>query len=118
MGADTGREIETSVGELKADADDLKAGAGDAAARLEASLGRLRADLDDLRRQLLALGQDRALAVGDALVGKVDGLRRGAQGATAHSVRAVETYVQEKPFVGLVAAFGAGFVLSRLLARS
>jgi len=92
--------------------------------RLEADLEQLKADLKRLNETLVGLGRDGLDAVQSEGAARLEGLRREAD-EIARSLRsrgksqydALEQQVQDKPLLTLLAAFGLGMIISRLIDR-
>ncbi len=108
-----------------------EAESGGESGRKEEELERLREDVARLREDLLRLGEhlgtlgmrqgervrETASAKVEALRAEIDRLR-GQLGARGSEVAGeLERKIREQPLLGLLAAFGIGFVLSRLLER-
>ena len=84
----------------------------------------LRSDLESLAKNIKSLGEGKiqqASALGTA---KIDGLRSEIERRVddlreqgRESVATLERTVQEKPLMTLLAAFGAGMLMARLLER-
>lgn len=97
---------------------------GGDSSRLEADLEQLKADLKRLNETLVGLGRDSLDVVQSEGAARLEALRREAD-EIARSLRqrgqsqyaALEQQVQEKPLVTLLAAFGLGLIISRLIDR-
>jgi ElaB/YqjD/DUF883 family membrane-anchored ribosome-binding protein len=92
--------------------------------KLEADIEQLKSDLKRLNETLVGLGRDSVDAVQSETAARLDTLRKEAD-ALARQLKskgesqyaALEAQVQEKPLVTLLAAFGLGLIISRLLDR-
>lgn len=92
--------------------------------KLEADLEKLKADLKQLNETLVGLGRDGLDAVQSEGAARLEALRREAD-EIARNLRnrgkshydALEQQVHDKPLVTLLAAFGLGMIISRLIDR-
>ena len=91
---------------------------------LKEDLARLRADIQALKEHLASLGDRKATEAREAATARLETLRAeldrlaeelGTRGREAR--RTLEEKVREQPLASLLAAFGLGFLLSRLLER-
>jgi len=92
--------------------------------RLEADIEQLKADLKQLNETLVGLGRDSFDAVQSETAARFEALRKEADTIAADlkskgksQYAALEAQVQEKPLLTLLAAFGLGLIISRLLDR-
>jgi len=88
------------------------------AIEISRDVDRLRSEIDEMRKDLKTL--TRTLRETGAEKGKealehVEHLRRRAQKGAARAEQRIERSIEERPFVSVVAAFGAGFLLAKLL---
>jgi ElaB/YqjD/DUF883 family membrane-anchored ribosome-binding protein len=98
---------------------------------VDAELTALKGDLADLRKDLQSLVKtfkDEQKAVGKEALGRLqDGAHQakaelgrlaGEAGARGReSIHALETHIEERPFTSVLAAFGIGLILGKLLDR-
>ncbi len=92
--------------------------------RLEADIEQLKADLKRLNETLVGLGRDSLDAVQtesavrlEALRKEADAIARRLKSKGQNQYEAIEAQVQEKPLLALLAAFGLGLIISRLIDR-
>jgi ElaB/YqjD/DUF883 family membrane-anchored ribosome-binding protein len=92
--------------------------------RLEADIEHLKADLKRLNETLIGLGRNGLDAVQSESAARLEALRREADEIASRlkskgqsQYAAIEAQVQDKPLVTLMAAFGLGLIISRLLDR-
>jgi len=92
--------------------------------RLEADIEQLKADLKRLNDTLLGLGRDSVDAVQHETAARLEALRKEADEIARRLQRkgqsqydALEAQIQDKPLVTLLAAFGLGLIISRLIDR-
>ena len=92
--------------------------------RLEADIEQLKADLKRLNDTLVGIGKESFDAVQSESAARLTALRREAdeiaqklKGKGESQYAAIEAQVQEKPLMALLAAFGLGMVISRLIDR-
>jgi ElaB/YqjD/DUF883 family membrane-anchored ribosome-binding protein len=91
---------------------------------LRADLAALRASLEEVTSDLLNVGKDSATIAGRRLGERTAASRerlRNAYGAardqSARAIEGLQTTIEDRPFVSIVAAFGLGFVLGKMLDR-
>lgn len=91
---------------------------------LEADIEQLKADLKKLNETLVGIGKDSLDAVQSESAARLATLRREAddiarrlKGQGESQYAAIEAQVQEKPLMALLAAFGLGMIISRLIDR-
>jgi ElaB/YqjD/DUF883 family membrane-anchored ribosome-binding protein len=94
------------------------------ASQLEADIDQLKKDLKQLNDTLLGLGRDGLDAVQTEGAARLEALRKEADviakrlKSTGQSqYDALEAQIQEKPLLTLLAAFGLGLIVSRLIDR-
>jgi len=99
-------------------------GEDDDLARLQADIERLKNDLAEVHSTLKGIGRDRLerlQAEGgerfENLKREFDEIAGAIQSSGREQVSAVERQVKENPILSLLAAFGIGMLLSRLLDR-
>lgn len=92
--------------------------------RLEADIEQLKADLKRLNETLVGLGRDSLDVVQtesavrlEALRKEADAIARRLKSTGQNQYEAIEAQVQEKPLLALLAAFGLGLIISRLIDR-
>ena len=97
---------------------------GSDTSRLETDIDQLKADLKRLNNTLVGLGRDSFDAVQSESAARLEALRKEAddiaqklksKGQSQYA--AIEAQVQEKPLLTLIAAFGLGLIISRLIDR-
>jgi ElaB/YqjD/DUF883 family membrane-anchored ribosome-binding protein len=89
--------------------------------RIKADLGSLKSDLTDLTKALVDFGKDTVRGAKDEAQGKVEQLRGAVERLRARGsdiMDDVEERVTANPTVSLLAAFGLGFILGKVLDRS
>lgn len=87
---------------------------------IEASLDvdRLRGEIDDMRKDLKTLSRamrDMGAEKGKEALDHVEYLRKRARKHAARAEESIERGIGERPFVSVVAAFGIGFLLAKML---
>lgn len=94
------------------------------AGRLEADIEQLKADLQSLNESLRDLGRDSLAAARSEGAARLETLRQEADDLTRklkakgqNQFEALEAQVRERPLLTLLAAFGLGLIISRLLDR-
>jgi ElaB/YqjD/DUF883 family membrane-anchored ribosome-binding protein len=92
--------------------------------RLEADIEQLKADLKRLNETLVGLGKDTFESVQSESAARLEALRKEADDIARRlkskgesQYAALEAQVQEKPLLTLLAAFGLGMIISRLIDR-
>jgi ElaB/YqjD/DUF883 family membrane-anchored ribosome-binding protein len=92
--------------------------------RLEADIEQLKADLKHLNETLVGLGKDTFESVQSESAARLEALRKEADDIARrlrskgeNQYAALEAQVQEKPLLTLLAAFGLGLIISRLIDR-
>ncbi|MEZ5933545.1 MAG: hypothetical protein R3F54_16650 [Alphaproteobacteria bacterium] len=92
--------------------------------KLKDDIETLRADLSALTKTMKSVGSSAMADVQTMGADKLEELRAEIDRATGHvrrqgeaSVAEIEKAVQERPLMSLLAAFGAGMVLARLMGR-
>ncbi len=92
--------------------------------RLEADIDQLKKDLKKLNDTLVGLGRDGFDAVQsegharlDALRKEADDIAKRLKSTGQHQYDALEAQVQQKPLLSLLAAFGLGLIISRVIDR-
>ena len=92
--------------------------------RLEADVEQLKADLKRLNETLVGLGRDSVDAVQHETAARLEALRKEADEIARRLQRkgqnqydALEAQIQDKPVLTLLAAFGLGLIISRLIDR-
>lgn len=94
------------------------------AGKIEADIEQLKADLKRLNETLLGLGRDSLDAVQSEGAARLEALRREtddiaqrlkSQGQGQYA--ALEAQIRDKPLLTLLAAFGLGLIISRLVDR-
>ncbi|NJO37834.1 MAG: DUF883 family protein [Rhizobiales bacterium] len=100
-------------------------GASDDLGKLKGDIEKLRADLSALTRTMKSVGNSAVADVQSMGMEKLEELRSDLERATGHvrrqgeaSVAEIEKAVQERPLMSLLAAFGAGMLLARLIGRT
>lgn len=91
---------------------------------LRDDMGKLRADISAVAETLKDLGKSRVDDAKASLSGLVDSLKeellRGWEGARERGKKSVETVehqIEQRPFISVLAAFGVGVLLGKLLDR-
>ena len=87
---------------------------------LKASFGQLRTDLTQLINSAMGVSKSGAAATRDVAANAVDGLKgrlNGLKEKGVNSAQAAEDKLSEHPLATLVVAFGAGFVVAKILSR-
>ena len=91
---------------------------------LEADIEQLKADLKRLNDTLVGIGKEGLDKVQSESAARLNALRREAdeiaqklKGKGESQYAAIEAQVQEKPLMALLAAFGLGMIISRLIDR-
>jgi ElaB/YqjD/DUF883 family membrane-anchored ribosome-binding protein len=104
----------------RSDDTDKKADTG----RLEADIEQLKADLKRLNDTLMGIGRDGLDAVQtegavrlEALRKEADHIAKRLKSTGQSQYETLEAQVQEKPLITLLAAFGLGLIISRLIDR-
>ena len=92
--------------------------------RLEADIDQLKADLKRLNDTLVGIGRDGLDAVQtegavrlEALRKEADQIAKRLKNSGQSHYETLEAQVQEKPLITLLAAFGLGLIISRLIDR-
>ena len=92
--------------------------------RLEADIDQLKKDLKKLNETLVGLGREGFDAVQSEGAARLEALRKEADDIAKrlkvkgqHQYDALEAQVQEKPLLSLLAAFGLGLIISRVIDR-
>lgn len=92
--------------------------------RLEADIDQLKKDLKKLNESLIGLGRDGIDAVQSESAARLEALRKEADEIAGRlkskgqsQYDALEAQVQEKPLLTLLAAFGLGLIISRIIDR-
>lgn len=92
--------------------------------RLEADIEQLKKDLKQLNDTLVGLGRDGFDAVQSEGAARLEALRKEAEDIAKRlkskgqgQYDALEAQVQDKPLLTLMAAFGLGLIISRLIDR-
>ena len=92
--------------------------------RLEADIEQLKADLKRLNDTLMGIGRDGLEAVQtegavrlEALRKEADHIAKRLKSTGQSQYETLEAQVQEKPLITLLAAFGLGLIISRLIDR-
>lgn len=92
--------------------------------RLEADIDQLKKDLKKLNETLVGLGREGFEAVQSEGAARLEALRKEADDIARQlkvkgqvQYDALEAQVQEKPLLSLLAAFGLGMIISRLVDR-
>ena len=92
--------------------------------RLEADIDQLKRDLKKLNETLVGLGREGFDAVQSEGAARLEALRKEADDIAKrlkikgqHQYDALEAQVQEKPLLSLLAAFGLGLIISRVIDR-
>lgn len=100
------------------------ANASDDLDKLKDDIAALRADLSSLTRSMKAMGSSTVEGMQALGAEKLDELRSEIERASSEvhrkgkaSVAEVERAVQERPLMSLLAAFGAGMLITRLMDR-
>jgi len=88
------------------------------AIEISRDVDRLRSEIDEMRKDLKTL--TRAMRETGAEKGKealehVEHLRRQATRHAARAEQRLERGIEERPFVSVLAAFGAGFLIAKLM---
>jgi ElaB/YqjD/DUF883 family membrane-anchored ribosome-binding protein len=92
--------------------------------RLAADIEQLKADLKRLNETLVGLGRESVDSVQSEAAARLETLRKEAdeiarqlQSKGQRQFDALEAQVQDKPLLTLMAAFGLGLIISRLIDR-
>ena len=92
--------------------------------QLEADIDQLKKDLKKLNDTLVGIGRDSFDAVQSEGAARLEALRKEADDIARRlkskgqsQYDAIEAQVQEKPLLSLMAAFGLGMIISRLIDR-
>jgi ElaB/YqjD/DUF883 family membrane-anchored ribosome-binding protein len=79
---------------------------------------RLRGEIDEMRKDLKTLSRtmrDLGAEKGKEALEQVDYLRRRARKHATRAEEQIERGIEERPIISVVAAFGVGFLLAKLL---
>ncbi len=79
---------------------------------------RLRGEIDEMRKDLKTLTRtmrDRGAEKGREALDRVEYLGRSARSHAARSQARVEDSIENRPLISVLAAFGLGFLLAKLL---
>jgi len=79
--------------------------------RLRSEIDEMRKDLKTLTRAMRDLGEEK----GKEALEHVERLRRQATKHAARAEERLERGIEERPFISVLAAFGAGFLVAKLL---
>jgi ElaB/YqjD/DUF883 family membrane-anchored ribosome-binding protein len=88
------------------------------AIEISKDVDRLRKEIDEMRTDLKALTRsirETGLEKGKEALDQVEYLRRRAGKHAARAEARLERGIEERPFISVVAAFGVGFLLAKLL---
>lgn len=79
---------------------------------------RLRSEIDEMRKDVKTLARtlrETGAEKGKEALDQVEYLRKRARQGAARAEAKIEHGIEERPIVSVVAAFGAGFLLAKLL---
>jgi len=88
------------------------------AIEISRDVDRLRSEIDEMRKDLKTLTRtlrDASAEKGKEALDQVEYLRRKAGKHAARAEKRLERGIEERPIVSVVAAFGVGFLLAKLL---